>query len=181
MSNSFKIRPTHFSWGGENFSKVGFSSPGYGPVDFYNHKKLTFSCVLYAHSQFLCSLAKFDLANQVCAPASPAAYLQYTTARIWRDLSAASFCSCKLLWRSGECVSLPCFNTQPDIFAVTNCCVVALSLFFSDNLTWSADSLYSVQWYKKLRGVDVEKYAYYVNKLLQNVGLETWKWRQIVT
>ena len=29
--------------------------------------------------------------------------------------------------------------------------------------------------------VDVEKYAYYVNKLRQNVGLETWKWRQIVT
>ena len=33
----------------------------------------------------------------------------------------------------------------------------------------------------KIRGVDVEKYAYYVNKLRQNVGLETWKWRQIVT
>jgi len=26
-----------------------------------------------------------------------------------------------------------------------NCCVVALNLFFSDSLTWSADSLYSVQ------------------------------------
>jgi len=26
-----------------------------------------------------------------------------------------------------------------------NCCVVALSLFSSDILTWSADSLYSVQ------------------------------------
>jgi len=33
----------------------------------------------------------------------------------------------------------------------------------------------------KIRGVDVEKYAYYVNKLLQNVGLETLLWRQIVT
>ena len=33
----------------------------------------------------------------------------------------------------------------------------------------------------KISGVDVEKYAYYVNKLHQNVGLETWKWRQIVT
>jgi len=42
-----------------------------------HHKKQTFSCVLYAHSQFLCSLVKFDLAN-----------------RIWRDLSATSFCSC---------------------------------------------------------------------------------------
>jgi len=27
-------------------------------------KKQKFSCVLYPHSQFLCSLAKFDLANQ---------------------------------------------------------------------------------------------------------------------
>jgi len=33
----------------------------------------------------------------------------------------------------------------------------------------------------EIRGVDVEKYAYYVNKLRQNVGLETWKWCQIVT
>jgi len=33
----------------------------------------------------------------------------------------------------------------------------------------------------KIRGVDVEKYAYYVNKLRRNVGLETWLWRQIVT
>jgi len=29
----------------------------------YITKKQTFSCVLYAHSQLLCSLAKFDLAN----------------------------------------------------------------------------------------------------------------------
>ena len=33
----------------------------------------------------------------------------------------------------------------------------------------------------KIWGVHVEEYAYYVNKLRQNVGLETWKWRQIVT
>ena len=33
----------------------------------------------------------------------------------------------------------------------------------------------------KIMGVNVEKYAYYVNKLRQNVGLETCKWRQIVT
>ena len=30
-------------------------------------------------------------------------------------------------------------------------------------------------------GVDAEKYACYVNKLRQTVGLETWKFRQIVT
>ena len=29
----------------------------------------------------------------------------------------------------------PCLNGQPDIFAVMNCCVAALSLFSSDILT----------------------------------------------
>jgi len=33
----------------------------------------------------------------------------------------------------------------------------------------------------KLRGVRVEQCAYYVNKLRENVGVETGKWRQIVT
>jgi len=33
----------------------------------------------------------------------------------------------------------------------------------------------------KIRGVRVEDYAYHVNKLRQNVSLETWLWRQIVT
>jgi len=32
-------------------------------LDFIHNKKRKFSCVLYAHSQFLCSLARFDLAN----------------------------------------------------------------------------------------------------------------------
>jgi len=45
-----------------------------------------------------------------------------------------------------------------------------LCLFFSDSLTWSADSLYCND--TKIRGVDVEKYVCYVNKLRQNVGLE---------
>ena len=47
-----------------------------------------------------------------CAPASPAAH-RCSTARIRRDISAASFCSCKLLWRSDGCVLLSFFNTQP--------------------------------------------------------------------
>jgi len=42
-------------------------------------------------------------------------------------------------------VLLPCFISQSDIFAVMNSCVVALSVFSSDMLTWRADSLYSVQ------------------------------------
>ena len=33
----------------------------------------------------------------------------------------------------------------------------------------------------EIRRVRVEECAYYVNKLRQNVGLETWIWRQIVT
>ena len=113
-------------------------------------------------------------------PASPAAHFLCSIARIRQDLSTASFCSCKLLWRSDECVLLPCFNAQPDIFWVMNCCVVALGLFSSDISTWSANSLYSVQRHK-IRWGRVEEYAYYVNELRQNVGLEAWIWRRIVT
>ena len=67
---------------------------------------------------------------------------------------------------------------QPDIFAVINWCVVALSLFSSDILTWSANILCVIY---KIRWVRVEEYACCVNKLRQNVGSETWIWRQIVT
>jgi len=34
---------------------------------------------------------------------------------------------------------------QPDIFAVVNCCVVALIVFSFDMLAWMADSLYSAR------------------------------------
>ena len=51
-----------------------------------------------------------------------------------------------MLWCTDECNLLPCFNAQPDIFAVMNYRVVALGLFSSDILTWSADSLYAVQY-----------------------------------
>jgi len=56
-------------------------------------------------------------------------------------------------------------HAQPDIFAVMNCRVVALSVFSSDILTSSADSY--------LRGVHVDEYAYYFNELRQNVSLQT--------
>jgi len=101
--------------------------------------------VLCAHFQFLCGLARFDLASRGVRQPVVAHFL-CSTARIRQDISAASLCSCKLLWRRDECVLLPCFNTQSDIFAVMNCWVVALSLYSSDILTWSADILYSVQW-----------------------------------
>ena len=42
-------------------------------------------------------------------------------------------------------VLLPCFNVQPSIFVIMNCCVVVLSLFSTDIVTWSADNLDSVQ------------------------------------
>jgi len=63
---------------------------------------------------------------------------------------------------------------QPDIFAVMNCCVVALSLFSSDILTWNADTLFSAMTHK-IMGVCVcvQEYTYYVNKLRQNVAMET--------
>jgi len=112
---------------------------------------------------------------------SPAAHFLCFTARIRQDISVVWFCGCKLLWRSDEYVLLPCFNVQPDIFAIMNCCVVALNLFSSDIVTWIAGSLYSVQWYHKLWAVRVEEYAYCINKFRENVGLETWIWRQIVT
>jgi len=69
-------------------------------------------------------------------------------------------------------VLLPSFNGQPDVFAVMNCCAVALSLFFSDTLIWNAASLYFSALTHKLR-VRVDEYAYCVNKLRQNVALET--------
>jgi len=42
-------------------------------------------------------------------------YFLCSTARIRKDISTAWFCSGKLLWRSDECVLLPCFNAHPDI------------------------------------------------------------------
>ena len=44
-------------------------------------------------------------------------------------------------------------NAQwPDIFAVMNCCVVALSAFSSDILTWRADILVYIQCQGRTRG-----------------------------
>jgi len=84
--------------------------PGYGPVDFYNHKKQTFSCVLYAHSQFLCSLVKFDLANQgVRQPVQPHTF-------------------------NAQLLVFDETLAQSD-FAVVNCSDVVMSVFHSPILT----------------------------------------------
>ena len=100
---------------------------------------------------FLRSSCAFSILVQFCkipsckpgyAPASPTTHFLCSAARIRPYISAASFCSCKLLGRSDERVLIPCFNAQPDIFAVMNCCIVALLVFSSDMLAWRADSLY---------------------------------------
>ena len=149
MSNGFKICPKQFSCGDENFSRGDFA-PSWvrtcGLLYITKNKRLLVYFMRILNS---CVVSKIRSCKPGCAPAIPAANLQCSTARIWRDLSAASFCSCKLLWRSDECVSFPYFNAQPDIFAVMNCCVAALSLFSSYSLTWSADSSYSVQCHMK--------------------------------
>jgi len=47
-------------------------------LDFYtSQKKREFFCVLCAHAQFLCCLARFDLASRcVCQPIQPLTYTQ---------------------------------------------------------------------------------------------------------
>ena len=90
----------------------------------------------------LSALAKFDLANQGVRQPVQLHTFNAQLPVFDETLAQPDFVVRKLLWRSDECVSLPCFNAQPDIFAVMNYCVVALSLFFSDSLTWNVDSLY---------------------------------------
>jgi len=93
----------------------------------------------------LCSLAKFNLANQgVRQPVQLHTYnrlLVFDETLAQPDFAVVN-CSDAV---TDDCVSLSCFDAKHDILAVMNCCVVALSLFSSDILTWRADSLYSVQ------------------------------------
>ena len=60
-------------------------------------------------------LSLFCLLRLISASAERIGYISNFCSK---DISAASFCSGKLLGRSDECVLLPCFNAQPDIFAV---------------------------------------------------------------
>jgi len=77
-----------------------------------HHKKQKFSCVLYPHSQFFCTLAKFDLANQgVRQPAQP-----HTS--------------------NPQLLVFDKTLAQPD-FAVVNCSDVVMSVFHSPVLTCS--------------------------------------------
>jgi len=112
MSNNFKTRPTHFYCVGEKFSWGVFAPLITGLWTSIHHKKLKFSCVLYPQSQFLCSLAKFELANQ----------------GVRRPVQTYTFSA-----------QLPAFDetlAQPD-FAVVNCSDVVMSVFHSHVLTRS--------------------------------------------
>jgi len=46
-------------------------------------------------------------------------------------------------------------NAQPDSFAVLNCCLVALSVFSSNILTWGADILVYIQCQGRTQGEGV--------------------------
>jgi len=84
----------------EAFRHLKMSQQRYGKLKVcwtsLHNERLNVSCVLYAHSQFLCSLATFDF-KPGYATASTSAYFLCSTARIPQDISAASFCISKLL------------------------------------------------------------------------------------
>jgi len=106
MSNTF------FLWGGKFFLGGAFPTLVADVWTSIHHKKQKFSCVLYPHSQFLCSFAKFDLANQgVRQPVQP------------HTFNAQLLVFDKTL-------------AQPD-FAVVNCSDVVMSVFHSPVLTRS--------------------------------------------
>jgi len=87
MSNSFKIRPTYLSWGGENFSRGGFAPLVRGLWTSMHHKKTNVFLRTLCTFSIRVWFSKVRSCKPGCAPASPTAHLQYLTARIWRDLS----------------------------------------------------------------------------------------------
>jgi len=105
----------------------------------YITTKRKFSCALYSHSQFLCSLARFDLANRdVQQPDQPHAFcsrlLVFDETLVQPDFAVANrsdAATSKALWRSiDECVSLPSLNAPPDIFAVMNLLCISVEFIF---------------------------------------------------
>jgi len=94
-------------------------------------------------ASLLCSLARFDLANRdVRQPVKPHTYARLlvfdeTLAQPHFEVVNCSAAVMNVFFSS--------FSTRSQNFAVMNSCVAALSVFSSDILTWSADSLYSVQ------------------------------------
>jgi len=114
-------------------------------LDISSQQKIESFLAYFMRIPDSCVVWQVSILQTGVAPANPAAHLACSTARIRRDITAASFCSYRLLWHSDEFVLLACFNARSDIFAVMNGCVVALSVFSSDVLAWSAECLYSVR------------------------------------
>jgi len=109
----------------------------------YIRKNWTFSSVLHAYSQFLCSLARFDLSNRgVRQPVQPHSF----NARllVFDKTSAQPHFAAVNCLDAVMSVFYSLFNAQPDNFAFMNCCVVALIEFSFDILAGNADSLYAM-------------------------------------
>jgi len=98
-------------------------------------KNRNFSSVLHAHSQFLCGLARFDLANRgVRQPVQPHTFygpLFVFDKTLAQPHFAVVDCSDALMNGFYSPVL-----TRSLIFAVMNCCVVALNVFSSDLERW---------------------------------------------
>jgi len=167
-----------------------------------------FSCVLNAHFQFLCRLVQHVSNCQPEVSAIPTAHLCSTAIRrdiraaiffnLWTapsqhwvyfialfECAALYFCSCELLWRSSGCVLLPCFNAVPDIFAVTNCSVLALSVVFcSGLLTGALINFCVLQWhiagYNNEKGECVQNNMHAVSTNFAKSTPNVKKWRHIV-
>ena len=91
----------------------------------------------------LCSLARFDLANR--GVRQPVQLHPYARLLVFDETSAQPHFTV-INWSDAVIsVFYSPFSTHSQIVAVMNSCVAALSLFSSDILTWSADSVYSVQ------------------------------------
>ena len=88
-----------------------------------------------------CGFARFDLVNRdVHQPVQP--YTFYARLLVFDKISAQPHFAAVTFSDAVTIVFTPCFNVQPDIFALMNSCVVALMVFLSDILAGSADSLY---------------------------------------
>jgi len=73
------------------------------------------------------------------------------------------------------------FSTRSQNFAVKELLCRSIEFIFLRHPNLKRWWLIVCAMTHKIRGGRAEEYAYYVNKLRQNVGLETWIWRQIMT
>jgi len=78
------------------------------------------SCGLYAHSQFLCTLARFDFANPAQQHTVYARRLVFDKTSAQPHFAVVN-CSDAVM----SVFYFPVLNAQTDIFAIMNCCVAA--------------------------------------------------------